>query len=118
MAGEQNNIMNASESIPLLREYCQFGEDRVYLFMAIARQKENQQLTSNDEIVFREIVKDEHDIQKKYQRLQSAAESRQTTSDKNVTFRLYMTVNPRNTLDAYFMFRQRSSLRGFRRTSR
>lgn len=99
--------MRTDDAVTNLEEYCRFGEDRVYLFMAIARTKENLQLTSGSEVVFREVIKNEQDIRRKYDKLHCTAQEYHADSGEPLTFWLYITANPRNTLDAYFNFRQR-----------
>jgi len=86
-----------------LQDYSEFGDNRVYLLMAIARKKENPEITSSGEIVFREVVKNEKDIDRKISKLQNACK-RYGGAEK---FRLYYSVNARNTLDAYFRYRER-----------
>lgn len=84
-----------------IKDYSEFGDNRVYLLMAIARKKENPDITSSSEIVFREVVKDEKDIERKIEKLRNACEN-YGDAEK---FRLYYSANARNTLDAYFNFR-------------
>lgn len=93
--------------VPFLDDYCGFGEDRVYLLMAIARTKENPELTGSTEVVFREVVKDEEDVRRKVDKLRSSTENYRSDSGDQLTFRLYVTANARNTVDAYFNFRSR-----------
>lgn len=81
-----------------LDDHCEFGEDRVYLLMLIARTKENDDL--DDDIVFREVVKEEIDIDRKVKKLRAVAEG----YDK--TWRLYVSANARNTYDGYRNFRE------------
>ncbi|EMA11558.1 hypothetical protein SAMN05443574_103262 [Haloarcula vallismortis] len=68
--------------------------------MAIARTKENPSLNNSDEIVFREVVKDEKDIQRKVDKLRSSC-----LNYGPEKFRLYISVNARNVMDAHFNFR-------------
>jgi len=86
-----------------LENYCSFSEERVYLMMAIARKKENPDITSSGEIVFREVVKNEKDISRKKEKLRNACKN-YGGAEK---FRLYFSVNARNTEKAYFRFRER-----------
>lgn len=90
-----------------MEDYCEFGEHRVYLLMAIARTRENPQLNSNSEVVFREVVKYEKDIRRKYDKLACSVENYRDDAGNSLTFRLYLTVNARNTLTAYFNFLDR-----------
>lgn len=99
--------MSTDEVVADLLDYCEFTKDRVYIFMAIARRKENPQLTAESEVVFREVSKNEQDIRRKYGKLKAIATDYQDDSGQRLTFRLYITVNARNTLDGYFNFRRR-----------
>jgi len=90
-------------SIQELEDYSEFGENRVYLLMAIARKKENPDITSSGEIVFREVVKQEKDIEREITKLQNACKQ----YGEAEKFRLYYSANARNTLDAYFRYRER-----------
>lgn len=86
-----------------LKEYSVFGPERVYLLMAIARKKENPEITSSGEIVFREVVKEEKDIDRKISKLRNACNDYGGAHK----FRLYYSVNARNTVKAYFRYRER-----------
>ena len=99
--------MQENNAVAYLEEFCEFGKNRVYLFTAVARTKENPELTSSTEVVFREVITSKQNIRRKYEKLRSAADQYPIDVDDRLTFRLYITVNPRNTLDAYFNFRQR-----------
>lgn len=96
-----------TETVDWLSEYCEFGEERVYLLMAIARAKENPSINSNREVVFREVLKHEQDPRRKFEQLQALARNYRSDSGAELTFRLYITANARNTVKAYFDFRSR-----------
>lgn len=93
--------MDANHIIDTIEDYCEFGEHRVYLLMAIAHTRENLHLTSNSEVVFREVLKDEQDIARKVQKLACVAENYRDDDGDPLTFRLYLSVNARNTLKAF-----------------
>lgn len=80
-------------------DYCNFGEDRVYVLLAIARSKENEEYGSNTEPAIREIVEDEKDFKMKIERMNHAVES----SDSD--FRLYLSANARDSMKAFFQLR-------------
>jgi hypothetical protein len=96
-----------TEPVAELAEFCEFDENRVYLFLVIARTKENPQLSSGSEITFREVVEDRADLGRTYDRLRRTTAGYQSDADDSLTFRLYVTVNSRNAIDAYFNFRER-----------
>lgn len=83
-----------------LREWCQFGEHRAYLLMAIARRKFNEELTHNSEIVYRFVLRNDGHIEQKWRDLRALIDAH------DHHFRVYVTVNARNTLDTYFHFRE------------
>lgn len=85
--------------IEKFREYCEFSEDRVYVLLAIARTKENEQHSSNTEPTMREVVDNEQDLVSKMEQLDHAAKR----SDSR--FRLYLSANPRDAMKAFFQFR-------------
>lgn len=94
--------MNTTQHKPtgLLNRWCKFGDggERAYILMAIARRKHNKDLTHNSEVVFRRVLLNEEDIERQYDELRSLIDGHPHT------FRVYLTVNARNVLDAYFRF--------------
>ncbi|KXA95648.1 hypothetical protein AKJ65_01280 [candidate division MSBL1 archaeon SCGC-AAA259E19] len=91
--------------VDFVDDYCEFGPERVYLLMAIARAKDNP-FSSSEEVVFREVIRNKREIQEKYDKLRSTVNGR-TESEKSYNFRLHLSVNARNTTKAYFNFRSR-----------
>lgn len=91
----------------MIADYCTFGPDRVYVLMAIARKKDNEHITTNTEIVFREVLKDENDCRRKRARLEAQARDYTADEQDDLTFRLYVSVNARDTISAYYNYKQR-----------
>ena len=81
-------------------EYCEFGGDRVYLLVALARAKENEGTTSNAAPAIRKIVEEEGELARKAAELDHAAER------FDERFRLYITANARDALKATFELRR------------
>lgn len=100
--------MDSTDAAAFLEEYCEFGEDRVYLLVAVARSKENPGLTSGTEVTVREVLGDRGDVRPTYEAVRCWARGYRTDSGDGLAFRLYVTVNARNALDAYFAFRERT----------
>lgn len=94
------NRFGGPDSVPLMRIWCKFGEERhrAYIIMAIARRNQNEELTHNSEVVYRRVIRNKTDISRQYDELKSLIEG------EPYTFRLYLTVNARSILDAYFRF--------------
>lgn len=90
-----------TSTVETLEDFCEFGDRRVYVLMAIARKKENEDITSGSEIVFREVVKDKEDIGRKVEKLRNASKN-YGGAEK---FRLYISANARDTLKGYFRFK-------------
>lgn len=95
--------MNAVDE---LRAYCDFSDNRVYVLMAQARKKENP-VTSSEEIIWREVLRDETDIERKVRKLRAAAQGYNPPDFDDPTFRLYVTANARAPVNAHFEFKQR-----------
>lgn len=83
-----------------IQDYCEFGPDRAYIMMAIARSKENDEIRATDQPTIRKIIEDETEIGEKREQLEHAV------SRFDNTYRLYLTINARSTTDAFFLFRQ------------
>lgn len=94
------NLRIEHDPVGVMKAWCEFGEHRAYILMAIARRKHNEELTHNSEVVYREVLRDEQDIQRKYDDLCALI------GNHDYTFRIYLTVNARNTLDGYFNFQE------------
>jgi hypothetical protein len=81
-------------------EYCEFGGDRVYLLVALARAKENEGTTSNSAPAIRKVVEDGAELARKAVELDHAARR------FDERFRLYLTANARDALTATFELRR------------
>ncbi|MFC6755463.1 MULTISPECIES: hypothetical protein [Haloarcula] len=85
-----------------LQAFCEFGPDRVYLLVAIARAKENPETDERDRPTIREVVTDTGDLP------ETVAQLAHATSRFDATYRLYLTVNARDALTATFDLRRRT----------
>lgn len=83
-----------------IREYCEFGPHRVYLLLAIARSKENDDIQATDQPTIRKVVENSDEIEDKLEQLEHA------TKRFPQDYRLYLTINARDITQAFFMFRQ------------
>jgi hypothetical protein len=79
--------------------WCEFGERRAYILMAIARHAHNEELTHNSEIVYRRVIQSKDEIERNVNDLLALIEQH------DYVFRLYLTVNARDTTKGYFNFR-------------
>ncbi len=84
-----------------LQAFCEFGPDRVYLLLGIARAKENPETDERDRRTIREVVTDSEDLP------ETVAQLAHATSRSDATYRLYLTVNARDALAATFDLRRR-----------
>ena len=99
--------MDTDDVAAAIESYCEFGERRVYLLMAVARTRENPHLSSSSEVVFREVLERGRDIDYALRRLSCLAATYRDDEGGPLTFRLYLSVNARNTLTAYFNLLER-----------
>ncbi|MFC3957481.1 hypothetical protein [Halovivax cerinus] len=88
-----------ADPVETITDWCEFGDYRAYILMAIARATHNDDLTGADEVVHRRVLRDADDVRRQYDDL------RALLTRHDLVFRIYLTVNARNTLDAYFEFR-------------
>jgi len=84
-----------------LTAFCEWGPDRVYLLLAVARAKENREIAAGERPTFREVVPDADELPEAVARLEHAARR------FDATYRLYITVNARDALAATFELRRR-----------
>ncbi len=71
----------------LLKKHCKFGTDYdVYVLLGIARKKDNPNTTNSQEVVFREIIKNPENIEKKYTKLKTQCQNYKNSKGKNLTF--------------------------------
>ncbi|WP_436931185.1 hypothetical protein [Halosimplex halobium] len=82
------------------REYCEFGGDRVYLLLAIARSKENEEVAGDAAPTLRRVVEEAADLGPEAAALEHAA------GRFDERYRLYLTANARDALKATFELRR------------
>jgi len=88
-------------AIKLMETYCDFSDkNSVYILLGIARKKNNP-LTNSEEIVYREVVKKQEDIFRKYNKIKSLIKGQ-----PDYNFYIYITVNPRSIVKAYFRLKK------------
>ena len=89
--------------IELLREHCKFeSEHDVYVLLAVARKKDHPNITNSQEIVFREVIKTEKDIERKYNKIHTLTRN----YNKKYSFYVYVNVNPRDVRKAFFRMQE------------
>lgn len=82
------------------RDWCDFGEERAYILMAIARRKFNEGVTNSTEVVHRRILTEAEDVER------NVADLLALLGRHDLHFRVYLTVNARNVVSAYYSFTQ------------
>lgn len=83
-----------------IRDYCHFGDERVYVLLAIARSKENKDISATDQPTMRRVVEDHDELEYKIKDLMHSVK------EFDLNYRLYLTANARNVVDAFFILRQ------------
>lgn len=93
--------------IQLLKQHCKFEKsNEVYVLFGIARRKNNENITNGTEVVFREIIRNTEDIEKKYNKLKNAVKNYIHTDGSKLNFYIYISINPRNCIKAMFKLKQ------------
>jgi hypothetical protein len=70
--------------------------------LAVSRKKDTPSITNSQEIVFREVIKSESDITRKYLKIKAMCESYRDEDGKQYPFYLYVSLNARDALKATF----------------
>lgn len=92
--------------IELLKKHCIFGNQfDVFVLLGVARKKDNEGITNSQEVVFREIIKDEDNIEKKYTKLKTQCENYRNVDRKKLNFYIYVSVNGRDVRKGYITFK-------------
>jgi len=91
------------DGLELLKEHCKF-EDKYdcYVILAVSRKKDTPEITNSQEIVFRDVLKSEKDLVRKYNKIKASLISYRDDTDKQYPFYLYVSSNPRNSRNATF----------------
>jgi hypothetical protein len=79
-----------------IKEILEWTDERVYLIMAITRQKENEEITANTRKIHRSIVREESGLEDTIEHL------KQITKGDGLKYRLYISVNGRSVIDGVF----------------
>lgn len=89
--------------LDMLNQHCEFiGDYDCYVLLAVSRKKDTPHITNSQEIVFREVIKSEKDIKKKYLKVKAMCESYRDEEGKAYPFYLYVSLNARDSLKATF----------------
>lgn len=86
-----------------LKEHCEFNSEYdCYVLLAVSRKKDTPEITNSQEIIFREVIKKESDIVRKYLKIKAMCESYRDEAGKQYPFYLYVSLNARDALKATF----------------
>ena len=95
----------------MLKEHCEFkGAYDCYVMLAISRKKDTPEITNSQEIVFREVIKSESDVVRKYLKIKAMCESYRDENGKSFPFYIYVSLNARDSLKAAFILRAKMDL--------
>lgn len=87
----------------MLEEHCEFlSPYDAYVLLAVSRKKDTPHITNSQEIVFREVIKNENDIKRKHLKIKAMCESYRDEEGKSYPFYLYVSLNARDSLKATF----------------
>ncbi len=97
--------------LSVLNKLCKFNDKyECYVLLAIARKKNNENMTGGQEIVFRQVIKDKENIAKKYSKLKTLAENYRSEDGKKFNFYIYVSANARCSKKTYFEFQRKCNL--------
>lgn len=114
---EPKTFDSDEELLSFLRDYCTFGEDRVYLLIGMARPRENENISHGNIPIFREIITDEESIARRYARLRTISDHYTPEEGGELTFRFYITANARDIEKSFYLFKKELLEFTYRRTT-
>lgn len=92
--------------IELLNKHCTFETDfDCYVLFGIARKKNHKEMHSSDEVVFKEVIKNKDNIEKKYCKLKGICESYTNINGEKLNFYIYVSTNARDVKKGYITFK-------------
>lgn len=100
------NFKSDENTLEFLTEFCEFGPNRLYILSAMARPKENENISHGSIPMFREIITSEEKIRQKYARLKALANNYTPEEGGDLEFRLYITANARDTEKSMHIFQK------------
>ena len=93
-------IYNIDNPIEFMESYCDCEGNRGYILMGIARRAHNPSISNSEEITHRRLITDTDRIERQYAELQALMRQHE-----GLTVRLYLSINARDRMTAYFDFR-------------
>lgn len=84
-----------------VKDIMSWGDKRVYVLMAITRQKENEDVTANTRNIHHNVVREEAEFEESIEHL------RKVCSNTDEKYRLYVSVNSRDCVDAVFRLKDK-----------
>jgi hypothetical protein len=94
--------------LEILKKHCEFNNPyNCYVLLAVTRKKDTPEITNSQEIVFREIIRHENDIVRKYNKLINQCTNYKDDNGKTFPFYIYVSVNARDSLKAFYLFQKR-----------
>lgn len=111
MTLEPLSLTSDEEVIEFLTGYCSPIEPgEVYVLAVMARPRENDVITHGNVPMFREIISDPDDIERKVRRLRAIGETftpeEADGDDESLVFRMYVSANARDAEKAYHQFQK------------
>lgn len=99
------------KQIDFLKEHCEFNNPYdCYVLLAVSRKKDTPEITNSQEIVFREVIKSEKDIAKKFLKVKTMCENYQDEAGKKYPFYIYISLNARDSVAATFALMRKISI--------
>jgi len=89
-----------SDIVETITDWCEFGKNRAYILMCFSRRKFNPDITNSQEIIHRRVLTAEDQVE------DQLADLYALMNRHELHFRLYLTVNARDTVSTYYGFIQ------------
>ncbi len=103
---QPHDFKSDDEILSFLKQYCKFGPNRLYILLAMARPKENEQITHNNMPIFREIISHEEKIEQKYKKLKTISNN-YIKNNQKLKFRYYISANARDIDKSFYLFQKK-----------
>lgn len=97
--------------VDMLTKHCEFlSPYDCYVLLCVSRKKDVEHITNSQEVIFREVIKNEKDIKRKYLKVKAMCESYKDEEGRSYPFYIYISLNARDSLKATFALRSKMDL--------
>lgn len=99
---DARNITTRSDALAFAQEYCDFSDERVYVFELAARRKENEDIDASKLPNFSRVIDTSDELVSVFNEFCALLDAYELQTGEQPQFRMYLTVNARSSQKAFY----------------